>query len=709
MRVLPICARVLGLAMVLATMPGRAAGTSTLIPAPALIRMQPGHFTMTASTPILVHSDQPEAVRLASYFSSQLARARGMRLQLGPAASATAGAAVVFDLDPAAAVAADEGYVLDVTRRGVRVSARHPHGLFNGAISLLQLVTAGSPHAARIRVPAQHIEDQPRFPWRGLMLDSARHFQTPEEIRRLIDAMALHKLDVLQWHLTDDQGWRLEIKKYPRLTEIGAWRIPAGAAGVDPQTGKPVRYGGFYTQEEVREIVRYAAERFITVVPEIDMPGHAQAAIAAYPEFGVVPAPAVSHDWGVHDYLFNADEGTYAFLEDVLTEVMAIFPSQYIHIGGDEVVAEQWQASAQVQKRMRELAVPNEKALQAYLTARMQRLLAAHGRRLVGWDEILEGDLPGDAVVMSWRGVDGALAATARGHDSVLSPWPTLYFDNRQGMGPSEPPGRLKVISLEDVYRFDPVPSTMSGEQVSHILGVQGNIWTEHIRSFERVQWMAFPRAAAVAELGWSAPGRRDWSDFQRRLPALYARYDALGILHADPSYTRVVPIPVRSRAALRRTSAELKLCSEGIALGLEDDAPAAGARAIFHLDIMNPCWIFEQADLTDVDRIVATVGSVPFNFQIGDAAKKIHFADPTTAEGELLVLLDRCDGEVLARLPLAPAAAAAGVTTLPAAELRPRPGRHDLCLRFAQHGRDPMYALDSVELFNAASQTGHE
>lgn len=747
------------------------ARASTLVPAPALFKPAEGHFKLVANTPISVHPGNPEAIRIARQFSAHLALARGLRLPVRDDAAGVPVSGIVFELDPAAVLAADEGYALDISPRGIRVSARHPHGLFNGAMSLLQLASADGAGRGPATLAAQHIEDRPRFSWRGLMLDSARHLQTTDEIKRFIDAMALHKLNVLQWHLTDDQGWRLQINKYPRLTETGAWRIPAGAAGVDAKSGRPVRYGGFYTQDQAREIVRYAADRYITVVPEIDMPGHAQAAIAAYPELGSVPAPAVSHDWGVHNYLFNNEESTFVFLEDVLTEVMALFPSRYIHVGGDETVKDQWKASARVQQRMRELGVADETAMQAFLTARMQKFLAAHGRKLIGWDEILEGGLPADAAVMSWRGVDGAVVATATGHDSVLSPWPTLYLDNRQGTGTGEPPGRINLISLETVYRFDPLPATMTAEQAGHLLGVQGNVWTEHIRSADRVQWMAFPRAAAIAEMGWSAPEHRDWPDFLRRLPALFSSYDALGIVHADssvavqadtryghrperaqvslstptgiggirymldgsepgpdsPRYLHALDLPVpttlvaasfsgRQRlsrnlrlplnrtAELRRGRGELKLCSQGIALDLEDDAPAGAARAIFAVDIQNPCWIFEQADLDGVDRITAAVGSVPFNFQIGDAAAKIRFAPPTTPEGELLVTLDRCDGEVIAVLPLAPAQASEAVTTLPPARLPHLSGRHDLCFRFAQHGLDPIKTLDWVQLLDAVA-----
>jgi hexosaminidase len=746
-----------------ATLPG-------IVPRPLAMDTREGAFALDGGVAIVVASDSPQALGVGRYLSEQLARARGLKLPVRVVPAGTpAVRAIVFRLDPLppdteVAVEA-EAYSLEIGPRAVLVRSHDAHGLFDGAVSLLQLATTDGRRGSQ-RLASLHVEDRPRFQWRGLMLDSARHMQSVAEIKRFIDAMALHKLDVLQWHLTDDQGWRLEIRKYPKLTEIGAWRRPAGAAGTDAQ-GKQVRYGGFYTQEQAREIVRYAATRFITVVPEIDLPGHAQAAVAAYPELGnVASAPPVSPDWGVHTQLFNVEEPTLRFLEDVLGETMEIFPSPFIHVGGDEAVKDQWKASPRVQARMKELGIADEAKLQGWLTARMQAFLAAHHRRLIGWDEILEGGLPADAAVMSWRGVDGAIAATKGGHDSVLSPWPLLYFDNRQGTGAGEPPGRLHVVSLKDVYDFDPLPASMSVAQGRHLLGVQGNVWTEHIRTFDRVMWMSFPRAAAIAEVGWTAPQWRLWPDFERRLPALYASYDALGIAHADSAFapvpsvsyagtpmratvqlakqaavgdirytldgsepgaasrrysealslalpatlktatfagsqrlSRTTTLPLRREDWQRRRASELKQCSENIALGLEDDAPAIGPRAVFALDIQNPCWIFPQADLDAAGGVVASVGSVPFNFQIGDLVDKIVFPTPRTPEGELLVLLDSCDGEELARLPLAPAAKNPGLTRLPAMALKPAQGRHDVCLRFAQPALQPMYALDWVKL----------
>ena len=311
------------------------------------------------------------------------------------------------------------------------------------------------------------------------MLDSVRHFQSPQFVMRFIDWMALHKLNVLHWHLTDDQGWRLEIKKYPRLTQVGAWRVPAGqaaAADIDPATGHPRLYGGFYTQDDVRRIVAHAANRNVTIVPEIDMPGHATAAIVAYPQLGVADHPpgAVPADWGLYPNLYNVDDSTFSFLDDVLDEVMALFPGEYVHIGGDEVVKDQWKASPRVQARMRELHVADEQALQSYFIQRIEKYVNARGRRIVGWDEILEGGIAQNATVMSWRGLDGAVTAVRAGHDAVLSPWPTLYFDNRQGTGSGEPPGRAKVISLHDVYDFDPMPAGIAAESAPAHPGIAG-------------------------------------------------------------------------------------------------------------------------------------------------------------------------------------------------------------------------------------------
>jgi hexosaminidase len=348
---------------------------------------------------------------------------------------------------------------------------------------------------------------------------------------------------------------------------------------------------------------------------------------------------------------------------------------------------------------MRELGIADVKGIQHWLTRRTAHFLEAQGRRLVGWDEILEPELARSAVVMSWRGNRGALAAAAQGHDSVLAVDPTLYFDHLQTDAPSEPPGRVSVVSLADVYRFEPMTAQLPEEQRFHVLGLQGNLWTEHIRTEARVGWMAFPRAAAVAELGWTPPARRDWYDFQRRVAAMPARYAALGMPYAKSAFE---PAP-RTPAGPLRTSRELELCSDKIPLSLEDDAPLEGPRAQFRVDIMNPCWLFRAARLDGVREIQARVGQVPFNFQIGDDVNQIHFPRPRTLEGELEVRRDNCEGTVLARIALEPAARSEAVTTLPPEPIAPQAGTHDLCLRFAQPGLDPLWVIDSVRLVGGA------
>jgi len=665
-----------------------------LIPRPASLERHAGAFRLSAATPVVVAPGDGAAKTAAAVLVERLARSRGLRL------SAVEGAprdgAIVLAHETGAS--ADESYRLEVTPRRVTLSAGSLAGLDHAATTLWQL--AGTGKASSIAVPALRIDDAPRFRWRGLLLDSARHYQSPAFILRFLDTMAAQKLNVLHWHLTDDQAWRLEIRKYPRLTSVGAWRVPAGRAArsdVDPATGKPRLQGGFYSQEEARAIVAYAAARGITIVPEIEMPGHASAALVAYPQFAATdrPPPAVPSDWGVYPNVYNLDAATLAFLDDVLAEVMDIFPGQYIHVGGDEVDTSQWRASPRVQARMRELGIADAGQIQHWLTRRMARLLQAHGRRLVGWDEIVEPELPASAVVMSWRGTAGALAAAARGHDSVLAVDPTLYFDHRQTASAREPPGRASVVSLADVYAFDPLPPQIPESQRAHVLGLQGNLWTEHVRTERRAGWMAFPRAAAIAELGWSPAAAHDWSDFRRRVAAMPALYEALGMAYAKTAFEPAPPAPTGPV----RTSRELETCSEKIALLLEDDAPLHGPRATFLVDILDPCWIFRGAALDGVRAIEARVGQVPFNFQIGDDAGKIHFPRPRTPEGELEVRIDRCDGELLARIPLAPAAGSDAVSTLPPARIAPRAGRHDLCLRFAQPGLDPLWVLDSVRL----------
>ncbi|MHC9084148.1 family 20 glycosylhydrolase [Luteimonas sp. RIT-PG2_3] len=514
-----------------ASTPPVVVGKPALIPAPASLQTLDGHFTVDART--RVRAGDEVARRVAGQFIEFVAVSNDLHLDIAGDGSDADG--IRFRIDPQAA-ASPEGYTLDITPTGVDVRASDERGLFYGAVTLWQLLSQAD--GAVVQLPALKIDDAPRFGWRGFMLDSARHFQSVEEIKQLLDTMALHKLNVFHWHLTDDQGWRVEIKRYPRLTGIGGCRIPAGDGGVDPATGKPVPYCGFYTQAQIRDVVAHAAALHISIVPEFDVPGHATAAIAAYPELGTIDTPLVpSNEWGVFPNLFNAEDDTAVFLENVLAEIVELFPGRYVHIGGDEAVKDQWEASARVQQRMRERGAKTEMDLQGLLVTRLEKFLASHDRRLIGWDEILEAELPASATVMSWRGTEGGLTAARQGHDVVMSPSSHLYLDYLQTDSPNEPPGRPAMVSLEKLYGFEPVPAELEASQRGHILGVQANLWTEHTRTFARLQHHMFPRLAALAETGWSPTAKRNYADFLTRLPAQLHRYTATGIAFAQTPF----------------------------------------------------------------------------------------------------------------------------------------------------------------------------
>jgi hexosaminidase len=666
----------------------------SLIPLPAGVTDAAGAFTLRDGDEISVHGDA--AADVAHQFADLLARARGLRLRVTDARDSAIEFVVDPQLDVAGATtpqARAEAYELRVGPEHIRLVARTPHGLFDGSMTLWQWLTAETAKTSSIRVPCVRIADYPRFAWRGLMLDSARHFQSPEFVKRFIDEMSRHKLDVLHWHLTDDQGWRIQIKKYPELTAIGAWRTPASLRGDAP------RYGGFYTQDDIREIVRHAAARHVVIVPEIDMPGHAQAAIAAYPQFGVTgKRPPVSPDWGVHTYLYNVDDATFSFLEDVLGEVMDLFPGTYIHIGGDEAAKDQWQASPQVQQRMRELGVSSEAALQGYFTARIGKFLAAHGRRLIGWDEILEGGVPADATVMSWRGEDGGVAAARAGHDVVMAPSPLMYFDHIQSDSHDEPPGRPDVVSLHDVYAYEPVPQALDAAQARHVLGAQANLWSEYLDTPQRVEHAAFPRAAALAEVLWSPTARRDWPGFLARLPEQFVRYRLLGIAYADSVFAPRVE-PLAASALQRMNSDELRSCNPGGGLPLRLPGPASGGgEAVYRVDIFDPCWIYPNVDFARVREVDVVAAQRPYNFQLWHDADKVVLRKPASPGGELRAYRDSCKGEALVSVPLAKAANADGVAQLHAA-LPPGEGTHDLCFTFDRAQANPLWMIDTVQL----------
>ncbi|MFD9242023.1 beta-N-acetylhexosaminidase [Streptomyces sp. NPDC059556] len=447
-----------------------------------------------------------------------------------------------------------EGYRLTTEdpEAAVVIEGGGPAGVFWGAQTLRQLLGPGAyrraPVGGGVRdLPYVTVEDRPRFGWRGLMLDVSRHFMPKDDVLRYLDLLAAHKLNVFHFHLTDDQGWRIEIKRHPRLTEAGSWRARTKWGHRDSPLWTDTPHGGHYTQDDIREIVAYAAERHITVVPEIDLPGHSQAAIAAYPELGntdVVDTAALTvwDTWGVNPNVLAPTDAVLRFYEGVFEEVLDLFPaavSPFVHVGGDECPKDQWKASPAAQARIEELGLADEDELQSWFIRHFDRWLAARGRRLIGWDEILEGGLADGAAVSSWRGYGGGIAAAEAGHDVVMCPEQHVYLDHRQAPGEDEPMPIGYVRTLEDVYRFEPVPPGLSPEAAAHILGTQANVWTEVMENRSRVDYQVFPRLAAFAEVAWSAlpaPEARDYPAFARRMHTHYARLDALGVDYRPPA-----------------------------------------------------------------------------------------------------------------------------------------------------------------------------
>lgn len=505
----------------------------SLIPQPVRLEVQRGVFELRADTRIWADS---ALAPTAKWLSTALAPATGFALPVSESPARSAGV-IRLRLDASLERLGPEGYLLEVTPEQIEIRALAPAGAFYAGQTLRQLLPAAiyskQPRSGvSWTVPCVRIEDRPRFVWRGALIDVARHFMPKETILKFIDLLAVHKMNSLQLHLTDDQGWRIEIKRYPKLTGIGSIRKETrvgherDAKGFD---GKP--HGGYYSQADIREIVEYARLRHVRLVPEIEMPGHAQAAIASYPELGNTRERLeVSTHWGVHKNIFNVNESTIEFLQNVLAEVLELFPGEFIHIGGDEVPTDQWKSSPQAQALMRKLGFKSEVQLHGWFIGRMNEFLVSRGRRLVGWDEILEGGAPAGAVVMSWRGTKGGIAAVRAGHDVVMAPNTYTYFDYYQSRDPGEPLAIGGFLPLEKVYEFNPVPAELTSEEVGRILGAQGQLWTEYIPTPRQLEYMAFPRLAALAEVVWTPQAQRDWSGFLARLRRHVERLEALEV-----------------------------------------------------------------------------------------------------------------------------------------------------------------------------------
>ena len=492
-------------------------GAIRVIPAPAKIRIQEGLFSLSSETQVLVEEGCEELWGSATFLADMISTATALRLSPAMVAgSDIPQQCVTFTSRGCETELGDEGYVLDVASTGVRVMASGAAGAFYAVQTLRQLFpihnecTGALSSDVTLTVPAVRIHDAPRFGWRGMLLDCCRHFMTKSFVKRYVDLLAYHKMNRFHWHLTDDQGWRIDIDRYPKLAEVGAWRSERDGS----------RYGGYYTKQDISDVVDYAASRHVVVMPEVEMPGHAMAALAAYPELSCSGGPfEVATDWGVFDEVYCAgNDAVFKFLQDVLAEVMKLFPSEYIHIGGDESPKARWSECSRCQDRMMREGLQDTRELQSYFVARVAKFLAQNNRKLVGWDEILEGELPDLAAVQSWRTMDAAVQAARAGHDTIVSPVSHAYFDRDAG-----------VTTLEHVYSFDPVPVELVGEERKHVLGGECTMWTERVPQ-EAVDTKVFPRLMAMAECLWSPEECRDFTDFLSRTQVHNDRLRALGV-----------------------------------------------------------------------------------------------------------------------------------------------------------------------------------
>jgi hexosaminidase len=554
-----------------------AASQSTVAIIPQPVRLTPGtgSFAITAATKIYVGPKNDELRRIGQSLSQEIGRATGVQPPVVQAAPGKQRAGSIYltlsTPSPADSLGA-EGYTLSVQPAQVTLAANQPAGLFRGTQTLRQLLP--TQRTAPASLPAMEVVDKPRYSWRGMHLDVSRHFFSTEFVKKYIDYLAMHKMNTFHWHLTDDQGWRIEIKKYPQLTRVGGYREGTliGHYGEKVPRYDNVRYGGFYTQEQIKEVVKYAQDRYITVVPEIEMPGHALAALTAYPELSCTGGPfKVGQTWGVFDDIFCAgNEQTFAFLQDVLTEVMPLFPSKIVHIGGDEAPKTRWKTCPKCQARIKAEHLKDEHELQSYFVQRMEKFVNGKGKTIIGWDEILEGGLAPNAAVMSWRGMEGGTAAAKQKHQVVMTPGEFVYFDHAQGDAALEPLSIGGYLPLEKVYSFEPTPPELTAAERKYILGAQANLWTEYIPTEQQVEYMVLPRMSALAEVLWTPASQKNWESFKVRMQPQYQRYAALSANYAKSSFN------VRQQFAVDTTKA-----ADMVTLALD----AAGLQTYYTLD----------------------------------------------------------------------------------------------------------------------------
>ena len=506
----------------------------SIVPRPAQVVPGEGNFTFSSQT--LFSVENHEQAVIVRNFINLLKRSSGITSQLAIGGSEKSH--VCFTTDSSLK---SEAYQLAVTPEQIQVKASDIKGFFYALQTirlLLPSAVEGNQQAKNIRwsIPAVTIQDEPRFGYRALMLDAARFFIPKENVLRIIDCMGMLKINTLHFHLTDDNGWRLEIKKYPRLTEVGAWRVNRMDVPFyfrrNAEPGEPTPIGGFYTQEDIKEVVAYAKKRFVEIIPEIEMPGHSVAALTAYPEYSCTGGPfEVEGRWGVFNDIYCTKESTFTFMQDILDEVVKLFPSSYIHLGGDEAPRIRWKNCVHCQERMKQEHLTKEAELQTYFINRIENYLNARGKKIIGWDEILEGGIPQRATVMSWRGEKGGIHAAKAGYDVIMSPNIYMYFNCFQFKGNGRKIGNPnRVITLEKVYNYHPVPEALTADEAKHIKGVQANLWTEYMSALDEMEYMLYPRVAALSEVAWSKKEYKDYGKFCTRLESIRQHYDVLGI-----------------------------------------------------------------------------------------------------------------------------------------------------------------------------------
>ncbi len=541
-----------------------------LIPQPVSIieNNNLGSFVLPSTINIIVPKND-EVKKSANLFAAQIAASTGYKVNI-KGGSILLPQSILFYLSTDKTIP-DEGYKLKVTRTGITLIARKPAGIFYGIQTLLQLLPSGITSKAELLdydewdVPAFTIEDHPRFGWRGLMLDVSRHFFTVAQVKDYIDQMVKYKFNLLHLHLTDDQGWRIQIKSLPKLTEIGAWRVDkTGTFGnfIPPTPDEPRTYGGFYTHDDIKELVKYASERFVNILPEIDIPGHSLAAIAAYPELTCTPGTyAVSsgdrfmiwpgggqHFYGTLDNtLCPAFENVYGFIDKVFTEVAQLFPFEYIHMGGDETARNFWEKSEVIKALMQKESLKNLDEVQSYFVKRVEKIINSKGKKMIGWDEILDGGLAPNAAVMSWRGMKGGIEAAKQGHEVVMSPTDFTYIDYMQGDGVIEPPV-YSTLRLKKTYQFEPVPE---GVDASLIKGGQANLWSEQVYNMRHAQYMTWPRGFAIAEALWSPKEKRNWDNFVSRVEHHFERLDMAQVKYSPAMYDAIFEVSKKDTAAI--------------------------------------------------------------------------------------------------------------------------------------------------------------